>query len=335
MSTTLAADLRRYLARHYPDATFSDFSFLTRGWECDIYAFRMTFAAGHPHDFVLRFYSGSGGSEKASLEGSGIPLLHRAGYPVPQVLLAESDESILGRAFIIMDRLDGQNLRAVLRTVAREEQDRLIRQFSGLMAQLHNLDWRPFTTHSAHFGADPTAVLNQVINFSRRLFVKFELEGFLAILDWLDAHKTAISVRPAIAHLDFHANNVFLRSNGRMAVIDWSQLSVLDYRCDLSWTRLIMGERGEPHWRQDILKYYVAATGQPVDDLDYFDVISFIKNLSGTVISLHAGPESLGLRSMAAAYSPNLRLMRWASQRIKDITGLTIPEVEAIIRKFE
>ncbi len=336
MSNDLAADLQRYLIRHYPDVMFSEFSFLTSGWECDIYAFRMAFAAGQPREFIIRLYAGQGGVEKARLENDGIRKLHRAGYPVPEMFLAEEDVTLLGRPFIIMEKLDGQNLWPLLVVAESEELDRLIRRFSHLLAQLHGMDWHPYTAQFARYDANPIAILDDMIDQPRQLYLKYQLEGFLAASDWLDAHKTTITVQPAVVHLDFHANNVFLRNDGRMAVIDWSQLSVSDFRCDLSWTLQIMGEYGGSGWREGILKHYVDASGRPVEDLDYFDVVSYLKNLVSDVISLRAGPESLGLRSeMAETIPPDFAFMRRTTQRIKDITGLAIPEVEAVIREFE
>jgi len=335
MSTTLAAQLQPYLTARYPSGVFSDFEFLSGGWECDIYGFKFA-TAGSPRDYILRLYLGNGGVEKALRESQGMQRLDGAAYPVPEILLVEADVSILGKPFLMMERLDGQNLWPVLSQSTPHDQNLLLKHFSQLLAQLHQLDWQPFTRKSAPIKANPMLVIDEVIAQARQLYVDFKVEGFLAVSDWLDAHKAAIHAQPAVAHLDFHANNVFLRSNGSLSVIDWSQLTVSDYRCDLAWTLQIMGDYGEAHWRESILRHYTSAAGRTVDDLDYFEVISYARNLASTIISHHAGSEAMGLRANAiGSLKDDLPFIRRASQRIKHITGLTIPEVEAALREFD
>jgi aminoglycoside phosphotransferase (APT) family kinase protein len=78
------------------------------------------------------------------------------------------------------------------------------------------------------------------------LFTKHDVGGFLSILDWLQDHRSEFDFQPAVVHLDFHANNVFLCRDDRLVVIDWTQITVADYRADLSWSLMIMGDFGQP-----------------------------------------------------------------------------------------
>jgi Ser/Thr protein kinase RdoA (MazF antagonist) len=161
------------------------------------------------------------------------------------------------------------------------------------------------------------------------------LRGFLQIIDWLEAHKHEISVRPAVVHQDFHANNVFLCSDDRFAVIDWTQFAVSDYRIDLCWSLLIMGDFGNPAWGNQILHAYASQSHRPVEDLDYFHVIVGMKLLASTVISFAFGPAELGLRPEAIELTKEqLLIYRQISRRIRTITGLTVPEWEDVFERM-
>jgi aminoglycoside phosphotransferase (APT) family kinase protein len=142
-----------------------------------------------------------------------------------------------------------------------------------------------------------------------------------------------IEVQPAVVHLDFHANNVFLCGDGRLAVIDWTQIGVFDYRTDLCWTLMIMGEFGRPQWAEQILQAYQEAASHPVTNLDYFNVLTYLKLLASTVISLKESPKQLGMRAETAeSISPQMPVLRKLYGRVQGITGLTIPEIEMVFR---
>jgi len=67
-----------------------------------------------PKTFVLRPYLGDGATQKSIREACGLGQLHQAGYPVPAILLSETDSSVLGRPFTIMEKLEGRPLWPVL-----------------------------------------------------------------------------------------------------------------------------------------------------------------------------------------------------------------------------
>lgn len=335
MSDALFAKLQNYLVRRHPAASISDFHLLSGGWECDIYAFQLTIADDQPRDLILRLYLGNDGAEKTSRESAGLIQLHRAGYPVPALFFSETDSAVLGKAFIIMEKVEGNSLWGVMSSAEPRQEDQLLDQFGSLVAQLHRLDWLPFTENAARYQADPTAVLDDWLASYRRLYREFEVEGFLKVTDWLEAHKKEIAIQPAVVHLDFHANNVLLGSGNRMTVIDWSQLTVADYRCDLSWTLMIMGDNGGPGWYEKILDAYNRAARQPVLQLDYFNVISYLKLLASTVISLKVGPEKLGMRPQSDESRKEQKMyLRNLSLRLKNVTDLTVPEIQTTLNQI-
>lgn len=336
MTAIHSDDVQRYLAATCGEVDVSGFKYLSSGFECDIYAFRLTLDAGAPHDYILRLYMGKDGADKLAVESRGLKQLYAAGYPVPQILVDEANESALGKPFIIMERLHGHALWGMLSTATADRERRLIDHFSELLAQLHCLDSQPFTDQAARYETNPMAILDDLLNSWRQSYIDFGVVGFLAVLDWLDAHKNDITVQPAVVHLDFHANNVFVQDDGRMSVIDWSQICVSDYRCDLSWTLMIMGDYGKTRWRDRILETYQHAVGRVVDDLDYFNVISYTKLIASTIISLQAGPEELGMRAETVeTMRRQIESIRSVYQRVQAIAGVAVPEVESTLRPYE
>jgi aminoglycoside phosphotransferase (APT) family kinase protein len=327
--------LRRYLVGRYPSASISAFQFVASGWESDVYAFTLHPAAAPPRPLILRLFSGEGAIDKMVRESRGLTRLHEVGYPVPAMLLHETDPAVLGKPFTIMEKFEGRVLWPVLAEATLTRAGELLDRFGGLLARLHGLDWRPFTEHAALYDARPTAILSEMLAAARGLYTQFGVKGFMAIVDWLERYQADITVRPAVVHLDFHANNVFLRPDDRMAVIDWTQVTVSDYRADLSWTLMIMGDFGRPQWGDSILRAYEIEARQRVERLDYFNVITYAKFLASTVISMRAGPEGLGLRpeTVASARRQAPALHRLAG-RLRDITGITVPEVEVALHRI-
>jgi aminoglycoside phosphotransferase (APT) family kinase protein len=235
----------------------------------------------------------------------------------------------------VMEKLEGRVLWPVLDGASSYEANDLLEQFGRLLAQLHRLDWRPFTEQAALYEANPAGILDELLASLRQLYTQFDVRGFLAIVDWLESHKTMAEVQPSVVHLDFHPTNVFLGDDGRLSVIDWSQISVSDYRADLTWTLMIMGEFGRPQWAEQILQAYQATAVQPVMNLDYFNVLSYTKLLGSTVISLRESPEKLGLRAETAeSVAAQLPVLKALAKELHNITGLTIPEVEAVFRQI-
>jgi aminoglycoside phosphotransferase (APT) family kinase protein len=324
--------LQQYLAGRYPGATISDFQFITSGWESDVYTFTLRLPADAPKALIVRLYPGDGATEKLVCETCGLRRLHQAGYPVPAMLLYETDPAILGKPFAIMEKLEGKSLWPILAEATSSQAGHLLDRFGCLLARLHQLDWRPFTEHAACYEANPTAILDELCASLRQLYTRFDVVEFLTIVDWLEIHKSDITVRPAVVHLDFHANNVFLCSDDHLAVIDWTQITVSDYRADLSWTLMIMGDHGQPQWGERILRAYGLAANFPVEQLDYFNVITYTKLLASTVISLKTSPNKLGMRpETVESIKQQASTLKTLSRRIQHITGLTVPEIETAL----
>jgi aminoglycoside phosphotransferase (APT) family kinase protein len=333
LKTAVADRLSDYLRSRFPDTTVSEVRFLVSGFESEIHTFHLQRAGSMPEHYVLRLFTGEGAAEKLKREAQGLSLLRNAGYPVPALLLQEWDPAILGRPFEIIEKLEGQALWPVLASANPEQQHQLLSRFGSLLAQLHRLDWHCFTEHHKLYRNKPEVLLEEILSQYRSLYGKYNLTGFLQVLDWLEAQKHKISIQPAVVHQDFHANNVFLCSDGQFAVIDWTQLAVSDYRIDLCWSVLIMGDFGNADWGKEIREAYVSHSSHPIEDIDYFQAIVSMKLLASTVISLTFGPGELGLRPETAQIPEGqVVIYQGLAQRLREITSITVPELEDLLR---
>jgi aminoglycoside phosphotransferase (APT) family kinase protein len=182
---------------------------------------------------------------------------------------------------------------------------------------------------------EPLSLLERLIAHYRALYTKYQLNSFLEVTDWLTVHKHEINVQPALVHQDFHANNVLLCSNDQLYVIDWTQFAISDFRVDLCWTVLIMGDLGNPEWGRQILHAYTTHRNSSLDQLEYFQVMVYMKLLASTVIAFTFGPQEVGLRSDAVRLTrAQLTVYKQLAQRLRHMTGLTIPELLNVLERI-
>jgi aminoglycoside phosphotransferase (APT) family kinase protein len=335
MSNLLDHQLLKYITSRHPGVEILEFKFLARGFESEIYTFCLQFPDMSQKYFVLRMFPGDGAAEKLNREANALCLLQKAGYPVPGLLLQETDPQILGMPFEIIEKLEGQALWPALAMAEADQADQLLKRFGQLLAQLHNLDLQLFVDQLDIAKKESTNLLDKILSEYRTLYTKYDLKGFIEVLKWLDAHKNEISMRPAIVHQDFHANNVFLCTNDQLSVIDWTQFAVSDHRIDLCWTLLIMGDLGNPDWKSKILNAYTTEFKGPVENLDYFNVIVYMKLLASAVISVSFNPEEIGLQSGSVdAVKAQLPIYRQLAQRIQNITGMAVPELDKTLNEM-
>lgn len=110
---TIARGLSQYYKQQYPDRenlAISEVKEITMGWETELYSFDVDFKAGErmvKEERVVRLYPGNFAVDKATKEFKAMSRLFHAGYPVPEVFNFETDDNILGKPFIIMERIKG------------------------------------------------------------------------------------------------------------------------------------------------------------------------------------------------------------------------------------
>jgi aminoglycoside phosphotransferase (APT) family kinase protein len=334
--------LQAYYANAFPmriNPQIGELTSISAGWESDVYSFVAEHGPANERqsdELILRVYPGDDAYEKSAREFHGMGHLHNAGYPVPEVMRLERDDSPFDRPFIIMEKIDGRPLWPIINQSPDGEKQALLTTFCELMVELHKLDWRPHVSDVSRFDTgDPYIFVNRYLDFFRPFFERFPMPGFTPVMAWMDERRHLVPCeRPAPIHQDFHPNNVLLRDDGKASVIDWTQIEISDPRFDVAWTLILFTKPGRIDQRDHVLSEYERISGSAIERLDFFEVVACFKRLGSVAISLIYGPEKLGMRPEAVnAMKLDMPAHRMVYEHLLERTGIAIPEVEAMLEE--
>lgn len=194
-----------------------------------------------------------------ALEGSGVP--------VPRVLLAEEDASVIGTPFFLMAHVEGRVFFDRVPVGAPPADTAAIFDDQArVLAALHAVDWRAAGLEG--FGRPEGYMARQVALWTRQWEASRaeEMPAMDRLAAWLPGHLPP-GEEAAIAHGDFRLGNLVLHPTEPriVAVLDWElstighPLADLAYAC-LTW-HLDPGADGE----QGVLGRDVAAIGMPTE----------------------------------------------------------------------
>lgn len=189
--------------------------------------------------------------------------LHAAGFPVPQPLAICSDEAVAGRAFYLMEYVEGRVFRdPKLPGLNADERAAVYDETNRICAAIHNFDFRAAGLESYGRGNDYFA--RQIARWTQqyRASETEPIEGMEQLIAWLPKHVPA-GQETTLVHGDFRLDNLIfdLHEPRVRAVVDW-ELSTLGhpladfaYHCQL-WRM--------PHDRmRGLAGYPLAGTGIP------------------------------------------------------------------------
>jgi aminoglycoside phosphotransferase (APT) family kinase protein len=168
--------------------------------------------------------------------------LHRAGFPAARQVALCLDEAVIGRAFFIMDYVEGRVLwDQSLPGMTREERGAIYDELNRVIAQLHTLD--PAKIGLADYGKPGNYFARQVERWTKQYQASATepIEAMDRLIEWLPRHIPP-GDQTSIVHGDYRLDNmIFHPTEPRiLAVLDW-ELSTLghpaadfSYHC-LSW----------------------------------------------------------------------------------------------------
>lgn len=302
---------------------------LRAGWESDVYRFALTRHSGDDRvteHLALRMYVGDQGSAKATNEFNGMKLLGEAGYPVPQVIAVEPSAEPLGRPFMVMEFVAGDAEWGW--DVVRDDAQRRT-TFVRLFRRLHEVDWRPFVLVEDHAALAAGGAVRQTLATWRRHVNVYPLAGFDQLVSWLESSANGVPrLEPAVVHLDYHVGNVLVGHDGAAWVVDWTQVGVSDPRFDVAWTSLLMTESQGA----DVVRAEYERLAGALPRMEFFDVAAAMKRLFSIAVSLHAGPEAMGMRPEAAQLMRDqVDALAGTYDRVRAATSVRLPSVEALL----
>src|SRR5581483_1414321 len=219
----------------------TDSTNISTGWEGELFCVQLAYeeeGEQKAEEIILKLYYGQDGTRKAHSEFSSLQRLTAVGYPVPHPLFAALETSPFGRAAVAMEKIGGQTAAHLFEEACQEDRQALLRQCCQLYVALHALDWERVVPNPA--GIQIKDVIHSRLAWARAVSDQWLPGVFDPVLAWLQERREAIPRQyVSIVHGDFHLDNLIMKDDGTLQVIDWTGTDVSDYRFDLAWTFLL------------------------------------------------------------------------------------------------
>jgi aminoglycoside phosphotransferase (APT) family kinase protein len=200
-----------------------------------------------------------------AVEAAAMVAARAAGVPVPELFDHGKQAIGVGRAYLLMERLDGETIpRRLLRDDAYAAvRPRLAHRLGEILARIHRVD------PDAVPGLHRVDALGEVTG----LYEDFaEPRPALEIgLRWLARHRPPPSP-DALVHGDFRTGNLIVSQDGLRGVLDWELAHRGDPMHDLGWLCTKAWRFGSAHpvggfgARADLMTGYAEGGGIPPDE---------------------------------------------------------------------
>jgi aminoglycoside phosphotransferase (APT) family kinase protein len=218
--------------------------------------------------------------------------LGTAHVPVPRLVAACSDPSVIGTPFHLTERLDGWVIRerAPEPFLVPDARDRVGAAFVDALATLHAADWRGLGL--ADFGRPEGFLERQVARWTRQLetYRQRPLPDMDALAAWLASHRPP-GEPPALIHGDYHLDNVMFAPAlppRVIAILDWETATIGDPLVDIGLATALwpdpddedlpMGDsvRGFGS-RAALAARYAEASGRSLAHLPYYQALGLFR----------------------------------------------------------
>lgn len=229
-------DLVRHLRQVWqdPDLTATGLQEFGNGNSGHTYRVGITQQRGTPTEYVLRL-SPPGlairGPADVGRQGRIMAALSAAGLPAPRVVAFDSSGVLAGRAFALMDRVEGEDWSAFCGRTGHQETAR------AAVTALHRIQRLP--VEAAGFGAADIIAPRQDLARWARLVERCpsDLRPPAARLQAALENTVPASAEteaPVLVHGDYHYGNLIFGAEGVAAVVDWEIASAGHHLTDIA-----------------------------------------------------------------------------------------------------
>ena len=170
-----------------------------------------------------------------------IRAMKNAGVPVPEPYLLCSDDSVIGTAFYVMERMHGRIFRDPAAADARNPRERsqIFEALNQTLVKIHSLDWQ--AAGLADFGKPGNYMARQVSRWTKQYEASRTdaMESMDHLIRWL-RENLPVDDTTTVVHGDFRLENTIVHPDEPriLAVLDW-ELSTLGHPlADLAYTCL-------------------------------------------------------------------------------------------------
>jgi len=219
--------------------------------------------------------------------------------PVPEVFWFEDDESIIGRPFFVMDRIEGEVLDLdpsssgfrILCDASPDTRRQLWEQLIDTIAQIHGLDWKGLGLGFLRGSAGPDEALACEIAWWEDFlhYSKVDMEIFSRAFDWLKQHRPTPSAI-GLCWGDARLGNLLFRDGTVQGVLDWEMAYIGPPECDLMYmcimTETMTQLLGLPEMEgamttREACAYYESVSNRKLEHLAYHEFFATLKAAVG------------------------------------------------------
>lgn len=230
----------------------------------------------------------------------------------PRVIGLEKDASLLGAPFLVMDKLPGRivpqhpnyNVQGWLHDLSLDDRRRVWANGLKAMAAVHQIDWRDgFQALSR--GKEPglSGFLDWISDWAQWAVAGRDFPVIAAALHYLRLNMPADPPINVLWGDPIPANILYDDDGNAEGLIDWELAGLGPAEIDLAWWMLfddlfssgmhVPRLEGLPS-RDETLAIYAEALGRPVANLDYYEVLTWLRM---TLVSLRAVDRQVAMGS--------------------------------------
>jgi len=243
------------------------------------------------------------------------------------------DKSVLGGAFIVMERVPGR----VMLQIFSPMLFRMSRLMAESQARLHDVDPAPVLRALDTVEIDPKQyALDSSINEGAAEIDRAHLEDLRPAMNWLLQHRPPDPERPVICHGDFHPINILVDKGAVSGVIDWANIALADPAYDVGATIAIFshGPVDLPSFAASLVdavrnriirrfrKRYEELRPLDPDLVDYFEALRSVGFLIEAGVNIQSQRGAIPPTDKPTAFA-DPRQLRRISERIEDLTGVS------------
>jgi aminoglycoside phosphotransferase (APT) family kinase protein len=188
---------------------------------------------------------------------------------VPRTVFYTDDESIIGKEFYVMDRVDGPLIHKTIPPEWKWSEDdtaTLGENFIDALAKLHSLDYKKLGLED--FGKPEGYVKRQITGWNKRWNNAWTdgITKFEDVQKWLEDEMPAESGNFGVLHGDYRVDNAILDAKDPRkiaALLDWEICAIGDPLMDLGNTLSYWIEASDPAPMHMMIRQPSAAPGMP------------------------------------------------------------------------
>ncbi len=293
-----------------------DFQQPSAGWSDEAFTFSVTWemnGEAHHKGYAIRKQNKGGLMTDYQNSYRHYKLLDRLSQnsklPIPRVYWYETDESIIGGSFFVMDKLPGKSYVPWSKEGKQffkqaHDDGKIPLQFVRYLADLHLIDYKQIgLAEDLEEPVGEYGYIDRKINEFEEMYYKYQISPdpiMVDALEWLKKNKPAAQ-RFSVVHGDYRSGNLLYLNNSITGILDWEATEIGDPMADVAYVCTKSNRMDSPllNYLLDkdmFLEKYSEFTGLSINEkvLHYYEVFH---QLRFVLISQSAGTDFAKLKT--------------------------------------